>query len=187
MSESRKPENKEFKASVDEAESIHETAQHHERQEYEHHQPEQNKPSLEELAKTVEAHARSKAEHRSEPETKQDDHHPVLVSKQLKDMAYTRTMIRVRKQLTLPSKLFSKAVHSPILDRSSEFVGKTVARPSAMFGGALTAFIGASILLWAVKHYGYEYNYLVALLLFVVGAILGVIIEAVLRFTNRPR
>jgi len=129
-----------------------------------------------ELSRAVEQHAISGKEmsYGDRADTKR---HPVLVNKQLKDMAYLRAMTRVRKHLSLPSKAFSKVVHSKAVERPSEIIGNTVARPSGMLGGALVATIGSSALLWITKHYGYEYNYLAVILLFVIGLTLGLAME----------
>lgn len=128
------------------------------------------------LSRTVEQHAISGKE-MSPGDRADTKRHPVLVNKQLKDMAYLRAMTRVRKHLSIPSRAFSKVVHSKALERPSEVIGNTVARPSGMLGGAFVAAIGSSILLWVTKHYGYEYNYLAVILLFVIGLTLGLAVE----------
>lgn len=143
-----------------------------------------NHEHLENIQKSVEQQAISGKEH-APIHHEQTNQHPVLVNKQLKDLAFTRSMTRARKKLSAPSKAFSKIIHSPMIDSSSEFIGKTVARPSSMMGGALFAFMGTSILLWATKHYGYEYNYLLVILLFVGGAIAGILGESLLNLRHK--
>jgi hypothetical protein len=114
-----------------------------------------------------------------------NNHHPVIVNKQLKDMSFSRTMVRTRKRLSAPSRAFSKVIHAPVIDKSSEFVGKTVARPSGMLAGAFLAFIGTSILLWVTRYYGYSYNYLLVILLFAGGMVLGLAGEGVFRIVRK--
>lgn len=139
-----------------------------------------------ELARRVEKQAISKSEI---PRNEQFDarQHPVLVNKQLKDIAYSRTMVRVQKRLSPVSKRLSKLVHSKALDRPSELASKTLARPSSMLGGAFLAAIGTSALLWTTKHYGYEYNYLAVVLLFLSGMFLGLTLELVVRTVRRTK
>ncbi len=115
----------------------------------------------------------------------QPSHHPIFVNKQLKDMAYSRTMTRVRKHLSLPSKALSQVVHSRLLDKPSELASKTVARPSGMLGGALAAAVGMSLLLWATRYYGYEFNYLLAGPLFIGGLFIGLGIEFMFKIARR--
>jgi hypothetical protein len=111
--------------------------------------------------------------------------HPVLANKQLKDMAYSRSITRARKKLSAPSRAFSKVIHLSVIESSSEFIGKTAARPVSMLTGAIFAFLGTSTLLWVTKYYGYEYNYLAVILLFIGGAIAGVTVEAMWRLIRK--
>lgn len=139
-----------------------------------------NENHTEQIKNTIEQHAKS-SEELSQP-SEQPAHeahieHPTHNYKQLKNVAYNRTMTRTRKKLSKPSQAFSKVIHNKAVDQSSEFIGKTIARPSSMFSGAFFAFIGTSLLLWITRHYGYEYNYLVASMMFVIGAVVGVTIE----------
>lgn len=156
----------------------HELERQAEKQEAVHHN------SVEELTQKVEQHAISGKE-MGPSEVADKKQHPVLINKQLKDMAYSRTMVRVRKKLSVPSRALSKAVHSKVLDKPSEVIGKTVARPSSMLGGAIVAAFGTSLLLWITKKYGYEYNYLAILMLFIVGMIAGLAAEVVARRFKR--
>lgn len=140
--------------------------------------------SVENLSKKVEQHAISGKELAPHHSTERK-HHPVFINKQLKDMAYSRSMTRVRKHLSAPARVFSLAVHSKFLERPSEFAEKTIARPSSLLGGAFVSAIGTTILLWLTKRYGYEYNYLAVILLFVGGMILGLVIEATTKALRR--
>lgn len=138
---------------------------------------------IEHVKRQVEQHAVSGQE-RSHTESEQRQH-PVLVYKQHKDMAFSRAMTRARKRLSASSRVFSKVIHAPIIDKSSEVVGKTIARPSGMLGGAFIAFAGTSALLWITNHYGYEYNYLVVLMLFAIGLVAGLAFEGLLKLIRR--
>lgn len=143
-----------------------------------------NSEHLDAIRKTVEKQA-PVAQEITHNEKEQHNNHPVIVNKQLKDMAFSRSMVRTRKKLSAPSRAFSKVIHNPVIDKSSEAVGKTVARPSSMLAGAFVTFIGTSALLWATRYYGYEYNYLVFILLFVFGAVVGIAIEVLWRLTHK--
>lgn len=132
---------------------------------------------LEKIREKIEHQAPLKQE-KSHSEKENHAHsHPVIINKQLKDMAFSRSMTRTRKKLSRSSRAFSKVIHNSTIDKSSEFVGKTVARPSGMLTGAFLAFIGTSALLWITRHYGYTYNYLVVIILFVGGMLLGLGLE----------
>lgn len=146
-----------------------------------------NKEQLEAIRSVIDKQAPLESEAVHHEEATRSNHHPVLVNKQIKEMSFSRSMTRARKKLSAPSRAFSKVIHVEAIDKSSEFIGKTVARPSSMLSGAFFAFIGTSALLWATRYYGYEYNYLLVILLFVGGAIIGVVGEGLWRMTHKQK
>jgi hypothetical protein len=103
--------------------------------------------------------------------------HPLIASLQLKTASWSRQMTRTRKRLNPLDRAASKLIHSPIVDKPSEFIGKTIARPQGMLWGSIIAFFGTSALLWTTNYYGYEFNYLLVILLFLGGSLLGTAIE----------
>ncbi len=100
-------------------------------------------------------------------------------------VSFSRTMTRVRKKLNPIEKPLSKVIHNPVIDKTSEVAGKTIARPSSVLGGAFFSLLGTSALLWITRHYGYEYNYLVVIMMFVIGMVFGVSLEALLKLKSR--
>lgn len=177
MSERHTPAGPEIQPIHIEHEPRHE--QHKPIQEHEHQRYEAHRPSLEELTARVEAQAVSGKE--LAPKPHEQPHHPVLINNQLKDAAYHRTLLRVQKKLSAPSRRLSTVVHSKALDKPSEFASKTIARPSSMLGGAFFAMLGTLGLFWLTRTYGYEYNYLLAIVLFLAGAIIGLAVEGVIK------
>jgi hypothetical protein len=179
----RHHERQEFKASPVETENQVETQGKTQESEA---TPDKPQASIEELARRVESEAISKEEAPADASLERKQH-PVFVSKQLKAMSYSRTMVRVRKKLSAPSRAFSKLVHSPVLEQPSELASKTIARPSSMLGGALCSLLGTVALYWVVNRYGYEYNYLAIIILFAGGWSLGLIIEATFRSLRKRK
>jgi hypothetical protein len=110
----------------------------------------------------------------------------LYINRELKDMAYRRTLQHAQKQLRAPERVLSKFMHNEVVDSVSEVAGKTIARPSGVLFGGIIAVIGSSIFLWTAKHYGYEYNFLLFALLFVGGFALGLLIELGYRLLRRP-
>lgn len=104
---------------------------------------------------------------------------PLLVTRELKQMSWDRTMVRVRKQLSAPNRVLSKVIHQPAVNAVSEVGAKTVARPSGLLFGGICAFVGSSFFLYFAKHYGFRYNYLMFALFFVGGFFLGLVLELV--------
>lgn len=100
-----------------------------------------------------------------------------FVNKELKDMAYSRTLNRVRQQLSPVNRTFSRFIHQPVVDSLSEGAAKTIGRPSGLFGGGLVALVGTSVYYYVSKHYGYDYNFFVFLILLVGGFVAGWALE----------
>jgi hypothetical protein len=188
MSEQFHGNNHEHKEVHHNSHEVHSEAirQKHERElksEKEHNSDEQ----LEAIRKQVEKQAPQAHETHHAKTEHPNNHHPVIVNRHLKDMAFSRTMVRTRKRLSAPSRTFSKIIHTPAIDKSSEFVGKTIARPSGMLTGAFLAFIGTSILLWVTRYYGYSYNYLLVILLFIGGMAIGLAGEGIFRLVRKNK
>ena len=116
-------------------------------------------------------------------------HNPrdAFVNNELKNLAYQRTMNRVRQNLSAPSRAFSRLIHQPLVDALSESLAKTIGRPSGILGGGILALIGTTTYYYITKHYGYDYNYFVFLGLLVGGFVLGGLAELVWRTLRRTK
>lgn len=110
-----------------------------------------------------------------------------FVNKELKDLAYDRTLKRVRQNLSPASRAFSRVVHQPVVELISEAAAKTIGRPSGVLGGGLVALAGTSAYYYIAKHYGYEYNFGVFVLLLLSGFAIGWIIEFLIRTMHGRR
>lgn len=143
--------------------------------------------NLEKIRSKIDKEAKNKHEHdtRKQEKEKPEKDQPVLVNRELKDMAYRRTLRRTQSKLSAPSRVFSKIIHQPAVEAVSEVAGKTIARPSGILVGGITAFLGSSLFLWIARHYGYEYNFLLFACFFVGGFFIGLFVELGLYMANR--
>lgn len=155
---------------------------HHERELSHAEKQHGSQEHVNKIAESIEKQAVSKEAHHSTQETQRASH-PAVISRELKNVAFSRSMTRVRKRLSAPSRVFSRFIHNNVVDAVSETVGSTVARPSAMLGGSALSLVGLLGFSWITRHYGYAYNFTVATLLFVVGLFAGLIIELIVRKT----
>lgn len=143
--------------------------------------------NIENIRSAVESEAEAKHEHTAKKNTerKQETEQPTFVNRELKSMAYQRTLRRTQNKLPAPSRALSKVMHQPAIEAVSEVASKTIARPSGVLMGGITAFLGSSIFLWAAKYYGYEYNFLLFALFFIGGFFLGLLVELGLYLAKR--
>ncbi|MBA2278947.1 hypothetical protein H0V99_00710 [Candidatus Saccharibacteria bacterium] len=121
-------------------------------------------------------------------ETKPDSHEqPAYINRELKNIAYQRTLKRARSHMSPPARVLSRIMHNPAVEAISEAGGKTVARPSGVLAGGIMAFLGSSASLWIARHYGYEFNFLLFVLLFLAGFFIGLVVEFLVRVLLRRR
>ncbi|MDZ7744335.1 MAG: hypothetical protein U5K77_01060 [Candidatus Saccharibacteria bacterium] len=146
----------------------------------------EKQPSTEKLAKQAESEAISGKE-RTIGEHKESSDTPIGQQKDIKYMAYKRTLSRVQSQLSVPEKTFSKFIHRPTIEKASEIGSKTVARPSGIMGGGVASLLGTGFVLFVAKRYGFEYNYMLFVLLFAAGFIIGIGFELIVRLLARQR
>jgi hypothetical protein len=83
----------------------------------------------------------------------------------------------VRAQMPTFEKQFSKVIHTPVVEKASEVVGKTVARPSGIMGGAVTALVGVTALNIFARSGGFRLPVGVFIVFLVLGWTLGLILE----------
>lgn len=142
-----------------------------------HELREQAKHEVEELAKSKDEIKVENGNHRNEQ--------PLYVNHELKSLALSRTLSRVRRQLSAPNRLLSKVIHQPAVQTISEATAKTVARPTGLLTGSFVALVGSSLALYLARHYGFSYNYLLIFVLFIGGYIAGFIIDLVVWLWRR--
>lgn len=102
---------------------------------------------------------------------------PPPPSKELRGSTLNRELKEVRRKLSFPDKVGSKIIHNPVVRGVSEISSKTISRPSGLLGGGIVAFLGTGAYYYLTVHIGLKYNYLVFVILFVGGFIIGLAIE----------
>ena len=142
---------------------------------------------LPQLQHEAQERAKSLNEVRVEREETTPEVPRVAIDRSVKEAARRRVMRRVQRQLRPDERLLSKFTHNPVVDAASRAAEKTVARPSGLLGGSIFAFVGSSAYLWIARHYGYEYNYLLFLILVIGGFGLGMLAELLLHSVRRPK
>lgn len=122
-----------------------------------------------ELAKTKEQEKPAKSEKAKESPEKP-------VERDL-DASFAKTMNHIRKDMSPASRAFSKVIHNPVVDKTSEIIGSTIARPNLILAGAIGILtIGLGIYLVA-KSYGYVLSGFEMIGASILGWSVGAIIE----------
>lgn len=108
-------------------------------------------------------------------------------SKELGHQTFDRTLSSVRRQLSAPERQLSKFIHKPVVEKISDFGGKTIARPSGILLGGIFSFIGSLGVYLIARHLGGELRYSIFAATFIGGYALGLIIELIWRLVNRKK
>jgi hypothetical protein len=91
-----------------------------------------------------------------------------------RDASFNATMQEVRTQLSAPSRTFSKVIHNKTVEKASEALGGTVARPNALLSGAVFAFIVTLSVYLIAKNLGYPLSGFESIGAFVLGWVIGI-------------
>lgn len=112
---------------------------------------------------------------------------PARINRELANITRRRELQQIRRRLSAPQRALSSLIHQPAIRTASEAAGKTVSRPSGLLGGGLVAFLGSAGYLYSAQHLGFRYNYLVFILLFAGGFVVGLVLELLVWVAMRRR
>ena len=96
------------------------------------------------------------------------------ISKKDKAASFKKHMETVQAEMPAPQRVFSKLIHLPIVEKTSEFVGSTIARPNAILSGAVVAFFLVLAVYILAKNLGYVLSGFETIGAFIVGWVLGI-------------
>ncbi|HEX7484342.1 MAG TPA: hypothetical protein VF281_04285 [Candidatus Saccharimonadales bacterium] len=99
------------------------------------------------------------------------------IRKQDLDATYQRTMKQVQSELSTPSRAFSKVIHTKVVEKTSEALESTVARPNALLAGAIGAFVLTLAIYLLAKHFGYRLSGSETIAGFIIGWICGIVFD----------
>ena len=103
------------------------------------------------------------------------------ITKEDKKRAYNHTLKHVQSRLGKSSRGFSRIIHNPVIERASESMEKTVARPSAVLGGALFASFGLAIMSYFARRNGFALSGSELIVFISAGWLLGLLSEFIWR------
>lgn len=171
LSEIAEKRREEIHSKLEEAEK-----QHHERQ---------NEQEV--LAKATEL--AKKAENKKDEEDAPAPHERrrgAPAKKQLRE-SFDSEMKAVQAELSPASSLFSKLIHAYPVEKASEVIGSTIARPNALLSGSIMAFLAITALYFLAHYFGYRLSGSETIAAFCIGWIIGIIYDYVYRLFRGRR
>lgn len=100
-----------------------------------------------------------------------------VVSKKERAASYKKHMQHIQSELPPVQRAFSKVIHNPVVEKTSEVVGNTIARPNAILSGAVVAFVAVLAVYLVAKHYGYVLSGFETIGAFIAGWVLGIVYD----------
>lgn len=94
-----------------------------------------------------------------------------------KDASFNATMKEIRTHMSAPSRAFSSFIHHKAVEKTSEVVGATVARPNAILFGALFAFVFSLGVYLIANYNGYPLSGSETIASFALGWIVGIVFD----------
>lgn len=109
-------------------------------------------------------------------------------TKRQRSDSYAATMRQIQSEMSGSSKAFSKFIHNPSVEKLSDAVGSTVARPNAILAGSMMATFLTLFVFLVAKQYGYRLSGFETIGTFFVGWSLGLIYDyAKVMFSGKRR
>lgn len=100
-----------------------------------------------------------------------------VVSKKERAESYKQHMKQIQAEMKPTERAFSKVIHNPVIEKTSEVVGATVARPNAILSGAVVAFVLVLAVYLVAKYFGYPLSGFESIGAFILGWVLGLLYD----------
>lgn len=100
-----------------------------------------------------------------------------VVSKKERDASYKQHMKQLQSELKPAQRAFSKVIHNPVIEKTSDVVGGTIARPNAILSGAAVAFFLVLGVYLIAKYYGYPLSGFESIGAFIAGWVIGLLYD----------
>lgn len=94
-------------------------------------------------------------------------------SKKQLNQSFDNQMDSVQRELPLPQRVLSKLIHAKTIEKTTELLEKTIARPNALLSGSIAAFLAVSTSYFVAKYFGYQLSGFEAIGAFIIGWIIG--------------
>jgi hypothetical protein len=97
--------------------------------------------------------------------------------KKLKKEKYRETLRDARAEMSVPERSFSRVVHNPVIEKTSEVAGSTIARPNALLFGSLASLILVAAAYLVAKYYGFTLSGFEWIGAYLLGWAIGLIVD----------
>lgn len=141
------------------------------------HEHEQHISAEKARSEALEQASHPEREHTAEKEYDQVDKRQRTITKDDRTQSFNTTMKEVRDQLSPGNRAFSKIIHQPTVEKMSDAVGNTIARPNAILTGSIFAFLLTATIYLVARFNGYPLSGSETIASFVLGWLIGLLVD----------
>lgn len=121
--------------------------------------------------------ALGKEDYKPSEQTHAERDKPAVTPHGSRKQSFNKTMARARNDMPAAQKGFSRLIHIPAVEKVSDSLATTVARPNAILSGSVFAFIITGALYLTAKYYGFSLSGSETMLAFAIGWLLGIVFD----------
>lgn len=135
----------------------------------------QQERSVEQARAEVEqaAHEKEKTHENTVETARSQEKKERRVTKRDKDNSYKTIMVDAERHMTPAGRSFSRFIHNPVIEKTSEVVGGSIAKPNAILAGSVFAFLFTLAIYAVARMYGYPLSGAETIASFAVGWLFG--------------
>lgn len=119
----------------------------------------------------------TKTDEKEKPEKKSTSQRRGTINKKQREKSYKQTINHIQNELPSTSRAFSKVIHNKVVEKTSDFIGDTVARPNAILAGAFVAFVLTLLTYTVAKTIGYALSGFETIAAFILGWVIGIVYD----------
>ncbi len=134
------------------------------------------KESLGEARQAAVEHAES-SKKMTQKERSPAEKRPGVISLRQRDDSFRKQMNNIAPHLSKNEQAFSKVIHTKAVEKTSDTLSKTIARPNALLAGSVTAFLAVTLVYVLAKYYGYSLSGFETIAAFIFGWSIGLIYD----------
>lgn len=132
---------------------------------------------VEKLTNEAESQAAEKRKEKIEKSPAEKRTSPKKSRKAREKASFKKNMDEAQRHMSPTSRTFSKVIHNKAVEKTSDAVGNTVARPNAILAGSFTAFVFTLGIYALAKHLGYPLSGFETIAAFILGWAVGLLFD----------
>ena len=99
------------------------------------------------------------------------------ISKKQLDASFKAQLKSAEHDMNTFERLLSRSIHVKPIEKTTDLIASTIARPNAMLSGSVAAFAGITIIYFVSKYYGFRLTGFETIGAFILGWVIGLLYD----------